>query len=68
MTSLIADPAELRRLGFLALAEKLGWVNAVQFIRQYEVGQGDYSHDRDAFLPEWDAKTLVERSLKPEKG
>ena len=64
MTTLIADPAELRRRGFLALVEKLGWVNAVQFIRQYEAGQGNYAHDRDVFLPDWDAQTLVERAAR----
>lgn len=64
MTTLIADPAELRRRGFLALVEKLGWVNAVQFIRQYEAGQGNYAHDRDTFLPSWDAQTLADRTAR----
>ena len=50
MNPVIADPA-------------LGWVNAVRFLRQYEVGQGDYTHDRDAFLPDWDAETLVKKAL-----
>ena len=63
MSSLIVDPVELRRRGFEALVVALGWVNAVRFIRQYETGQGDYTRERDAFLPDWDARTLVKRAL-----
>jgi hypothetical protein len=43
--------------------QALGWVNAVRFLRQYEVGHGDYTHERDAFLPDWDAETLVRKAL-----
>lgn len=64
MTAIIADPVELRRRGFEALVQSLGWVNAVRFLRQYEVGQGDYTRERGAFLPEWDAETLVNRALR----
>jgi hypothetical protein len=63
MSAVIADPVELRRRGFEALVQTLGWVNAVRFIRQYEVGQGDYTRERDAFLPDWDAETVVKRAL-----
>ena len=35
MSSVIADPVELRRRGFEALVQTLGWVNAVRFLRQY---------------------------------
>ncbi len=62
MTSVIADPVELRRRGFEVLVQTLGWVNAVRFLRQYDVGQGDYTHDRDTFLPDWSAETLVKRA------
>ena len=41
----------------------MGWVNAVRFLRQYEVGHGDYARERDTFLPEWDAETLVKKAL-----
>lgn len=63
MSSVIADPVELRRRGFEALVRALGWVNAVRFLHQYEVGQGDYTRERDTFLPDWDAETLVKRAL-----
>ena len=63
MRPVITDPVELRRRGFEALVEALGWVNAVRFLGQYEVGQGDYTRERDAFLPDWDPETLVKRTL-----
>jgi hypothetical protein len=63
MRPVIADPVELRRRGFEALVEAMGWVNAVRFLRQYEVGHGDYARERDTFLPEWDAETLVKKAL-----
>jgi hypothetical protein len=65
MTSLITSPVELRQRGFTALVAALGWVNAVRFIQQYEVGLGDYTQERYQFLPDWDAQTLV---LKAREG
>ena len=62
-SSIIADPVELRRRGFEALVQALGWVNAVRFLRLYEVCQGDYTRERDAFLADWDSETLVKRAL-----
>lgn len=63
MTSVIVDPVELRRKGFAALVESLGWINAVRFIRQYEQGQGDYTRERQSVLPDWEADTLVKKAL-----
>jgi hypothetical protein len=63
MSSVIADPVELRRRGVEALGHALGGVNAVRFLRQYEVGPGDDTRERDAFLPEWDAAALVNKAL-----
>ncbi len=65
MTPVIVDPAELRRRGFESLVATLGLVNAVRFIQQYEAGDGNYTRDRDAFLPAWDAATLVRQAGKP---
>jgi hypothetical protein len=44
--------------------KELGWVNAVRFLREYEVGGGDYVRDRDGILPSWDAVTLVKKALR----
>lgn len=60
---LIANPEELRRRGFAALVDSLGWVNAVRFIQQYETGQGDYTRERDQLIPaDWDAATIVRKA------
>jgi hypothetical protein len=61
MHAILSDPVELRRQGFEALVNTLGWVNAVRFLQQYETSRLDYTHERDRFLPEWDADTLLRR-------
>ena len=58
----IVNPTELRHAGFRALAEALGWGNAVRFIRQYDPGAGNYTDERAALLPDWDAATLVQKA------
>jgi hypothetical protein len=61
MNAVLFDPVELRRQGFEALVAALGWVNAIHFLQQYETSGFDYTHDRDHFLPAWDAETLVQK-------
>jgi hypothetical protein len=62
MIPVISDPFELRRRGFEALVSSLGWTNAVRFLQQYELGQHDYTRERDDLLPDWDAATLVRKA------
>ena len=64
MDTLITNQSELRHRGFRALTEALGWVNAVRFLRQYEPGVGNYTEERRALLPDWDAETLVREARK----
>jgi len=64
MDTLITNQSELRHRGFRALTEALGWVNAVRFLRQYEPGAGNYTEERRALLPDWDAETLVREARK----
>jgi hypothetical protein len=66
MTPVITNPVELRSRGFQALIKELGWVNAVRFLLEYESGTGDYVHERDTILPDWDAETLARKALKKE--
>jgi hypothetical protein len=68
MDTTIVNPAELRQAGFRALADALGWVNAVRFIRQYDAGEGDYTDERQALLPDWDPATLVEKARDLREG
>jgi hypothetical protein len=62
MEALITSPSELRSRGFRALAEALGWANAVRFLRQYDPGSGDYTEERRTLLPDWDATTLIQKA------
>lgn len=64
METLITNPTELRNRGFQALAEALGWVNAVRFLRLYDPGSGDYTEERKMLLPDWDASTLTQQARK----
>ena len=41
------DQSKIRRLGMVALKEKLGSVGAVYFIRQFDTGNGDYTKERE---------------------
>jgi hypothetical protein len=69
MEALITSPSELRSRGFRALAEALGWANAVRFLRQYDPGAGDYTEERRTLLPDWDAATLIQKSKElPKPG
>lgn len=63
----LADPVELRRRGFEALVAALGWVDAVRFLQQYETSRKDYTTERDRFLPDWDAQTLVRKAREGSK-
>jgi len=43
-------PHEISMLGFAALVERLGPGGAVQFVAQYEAGDGDYTEERRQLL------------------
>jgi hypothetical protein len=64
MTERMMEAAELRRKGFDALVNSLGWANAVRFIQQYESSILDYTAERDRVLPDWNVQTIVDRINK----
>jgi hypothetical protein len=41
---------ELKRKGFQALVDALGYADAIRFLRQYDLGQGDYTQERHQWL------------------
>ncbi len=45
------SPEERHRLGFQAIAEKLGLAEAIRFIQDLVPGKGDYSAERHQWLP-----------------
>lgn len=68
MEALITNQSELRNRGFRALAETLGWANAVRFLRQYDPGAGNYTEERRTLLPDWDASTLIQKARELQKS
>ena len=44
------NPAIVRKAGMSALKKELGAVGTAYFIRQFNVGQGDYTIERDSLL------------------
>ena len=70
MEHLIATPNELQERGFRALADALGWANAVRFLRQYDPGSGNYTQERQSLLPDETLEALtaeIERIQKQAK-
>jgi len=43
-------PAALRQLGIEALTKALGPVGMVRFMRQFDMGSGNYTQERNALL------------------
>jgi hypothetical protein len=60
----ITNPAELRSRGIEVLIRELGYVNAMRFLLLYDPGHGDYTMERDQFLPVW----TVEEMLREAEG
>ncbi|HOJ11009.1 MAG TPA: hypothetical protein PK733_10510 [Clostridiales bacterium] len=50
MKIIIKDPNTLRRAGIESLAKNLGPVGAVYFLRQYDIGEDDYTKERKELL------------------
>jgi hypothetical protein len=57
-------PHEIAMKGFEALVEKLGPGGALQFIHQYETGQGDYTRERKQILRGVNLRKLKTALLK----
>lgn len=50
MNNKAMTPAEIQQAGLAALARELGLDGMVQFLQQFELGHGDYSTERHAWL------------------
>ncbi len=42
--------AEINRQAFTTLVNSLGYVNAVRFFKQFDMGTGDYTQERQKWL------------------
>lgn len=57
----LLTPIELRQQGFAILVEHLGVANALRFMGQFEMGQGDYTKERDALFEGETVEQLAEK-------
>ncbi|MCX6692235.1 MAG: hypothetical protein NTW33_09375 [Methanoregula sp.] len=57
---------EIRIKGFRVLVKNLGLADAIRFIQSYETGTGDYTKERDEWLPD-DLDTVKGRLLERQK-
>jgi hypothetical protein len=55
----LRNPAVVRKLGIEALTRELGAVGMVYFMRQFEIGCGDYTAQRDELLEGVDADQII---------
>ncbi|MBI4688294.1 MAG: hypothetical protein HY756_11050 [Nitrospirae bacterium] len=53
------DPNVIRKTGMEALAKKLGPVGMARFLRQFEIGTGDYTKERAEWLKNWNVKDIA---------
>lgn len=56
-----ANLMEIREEGFRVLVEGLGTAGAVNFLRQFEGGSGDYTREREALLDGISIDEIAER-------
>ena len=50
---------EIVRQGYQVLIESLGVVDALRFIQHFSPGQGDYTHDRQAWLDQTSIEDIL---------
>ena len=55
------NPAELRAAGYKALAAALGPLGMARFLRQFEQGNGDYTHERREWLRDKSVQSVTAR-------
>jgi hypothetical protein len=58
----VLTPAELRRRALEILVREMGYADAMRFMHLYELGQGDYTREREEMLPDWSAEELLRRA------
>jgi len=58
------NPTVIRNMGMLALKKELGTVGATYFIRQFTVGKGDYTTEREELLKGITLNEIIENVRK----
>lgn len=66
MSIMTKDPNIIRRVGIESLAKGLGPVGMVYFLRQYDMGEGNYTKERKELLKDTTMEK-VKRELEKTK-
>jgi len=53
-------PAEIRRAAYRAIAQELGPSGLYRFIQDTSLGSGDYTKERQEFLPKGNVREIAE--------
>ena len=56
----IRPASEVSRIGFAALCDRLGRADAIRFLQQYDLGQGDYTKERTGLIEGDTVSSLME--------
>ncbi len=67
MNSKTRDINTIRKMGLEALLEKLGPVDMVEFMQQFDSGYGNYTKERYAWLDNISIETIIKQA-KTKKG
>ncbi len=59
MNAQTMSPEQIREAGLAALRRELGVVGMVRFLQQFEMGHGDYTEERHAWLDQLDLDTII---------
>ena len=65
MTSM--SPNEIRNKGLEALSETLGPLGMIKFLEQFEIGDGDYTKDREKWLGNLELDTIADEISEKRK-
>lgn len=56
--------AQVRVLGLQAVRRELGIIGLIRFMQQFDIGEGDYTHDRDAWQDAYTVDSLASAILQ----
>ncbi len=61
-------PIEINRVGYTALVNALGFDGMIRFLRQFDLGRGDYTTERKEWLDEVTLDEIFATSDSPKES
>jgi hypothetical protein len=68
MTNKPLSLPELRREGIRALLDRLGPADTIRFLQQYDLGEGDYTQERDRLIKDLTLDEILRDIQERRKG